>query len=1221
MAWTPEKEGRAERLLLVVVVTFPPLLRDSQDARGACRVMDALVNAVWKSPARGREGPHHSLLCQFDVRGCFLRVAALRRAESALHSDTQEPSSLLRRAIVPPAVVAAFVRQLLRALSSRIVARAAEAAKGGGKGGKEGLLGDGDGKPTWCPRRRRRPRRRREGPNNDEPPAARASPTSAGAGGGELAAKAVPPTSRGRSTSAVVEAESQPRDDLFLWGSDANLTAMVAGITAWLSTSTRTTFSAAALLAGVRGGEMPFLRPGFVAGSEHRGVRIQRVLCAFLVQLCSDIVAPLVRSCFHVTVDGRCRSALVYLPIVCWRRLRSLELAKVTLRSMDKAAAVACCDGGGGADDAGGMVEEGEEKDEVGNGAAMTAPRAMQLMRLSGRSTRARGATPQGAIGSGRAVLIRRGHPDFVQRPHSGLGETLYASLRFLPDSEGRKLRPIATVRVGSVEALSLLARGASRRSVLPRSNAPACNSSIGLPCPSKSCLRDALDVLVCGRRLRALRLGLAMPDNRVDTLSLMCRLQRSRSCTPMPPLPPPSASFGLTTGHFTRDQTEYLRLCAFVRQVKAANRQQTTSTGYGGCGCGDENGERQRYGVADGTTRSETVFAVKADATRCFDVLPQASVAALVDDLITSAHYYRCTFEAVTPRPGPVSGSDAATSHNTPPPRSWSAVLSEDEMLQRLPPEPLRAAGSAMPPPHSPLISQRPPPDGLLGFIPRGWIVRERTATARRIDGRAVKRLILNHVERHLVTVPGIGVFEQRLGITQGSTVAALLCDTLLEAVDREIGLVLEPYCVHHHSLLLRRMDDLLLLTTSASAASAVVSRLQTGFPDVGYYCNPAKLVNTADDGCSADTSAERPGGSRRSCQRSAGAAAIGWCGLLLRFPAVDMEPCGEEKDRGGGADPLSRSSSSLLSTPRQIVAVSVDWRRFIKLPLCHFTSTPGSEHGFMLGVTRVLASLRMRCSVAVWSPELNSQPGRLQTYLQLGIVLADRVVALLQLAAPRPHLRFLFRPLKLILGATAAWLRHAYDFFSLCGSIVNTDGGDQASPAVCNCLRRRRTNPETTAAAHSPPFEMDSFSGRRSGPTVDDGSGRWASAASSCVQCQAQLLQASILFAFARRFTSLFTQLPWKGSDGLRFRAKVCAVLNRLASCALQSALTWLPGQQAPPTNSTASTTAAATAGIATTATAASVTSWDDRRNACFVSSFQAALREIERAQLAAP
>lgn len=360
----------------------------------------------------------------------------------------------------------------------------------------------------------------------------------------------------------------------------------------------------------------------------------------------------------------------------------------------------------------------------------------------------------------------------------------LYSSVRLLPD--GSQLRPISIVRCGGMRALARLAAGTAR------------------PCSA----RAGADSAAPGARCSAARwrhtLHAAAPNRTVLRQALLCLCAGLRERR--------LSVSDLRSSNRTA-QVDYADLVSWVRDVMA---------------------------VRDAVT--PRVCFVKADASKCFDMLEQRAVAEMITTLVPHTTYHVLQFDAIVP-------SGVASFAAVPPSsgfalRRWSCTVTGDEL-----------AAGAVP------------------GAPAGWIL-EGKPVSESMNGEWVRAVLLHHTQAHVRAICG-GLYEQRRGIPQGSAVASVLCDACLTAVDRSLAEVLERYRASDNtvtSLALRRTDDLLVLSTSATAVRECADRIAAGWPDVGFECNPAKL--TVDD---------------------AGARPAAWCGLLIhtRVPQGRVLEC----------------------------------------------------------------------------------------------------------------------------------------------------------------------------------------------------------------------------------------------------------------------------------------------------------------------------------------
>ena len=484
---------------------------------------------------------------------------------------------------------------------------------------------------------------------------------------------------------------------------------------------------------------------------------------------------------------------------------------------------------------------------------------------------------------TGRVDLARASSMDVWCRARSSVlgNKLLYASIRLLPD--GRKLRPIATIRCGSASALAALAQKRPLYPPPPRlGNAP--KPSPRAP-PNQTILRKALLCLICGLQEHRRKLGVAniVNSSHVD---------------------------------------EYPLLAAFVREARMFAETPILSSS---------------------SAQGHHVHLLRADATRCYDRLPQKAVLSTIDSLVAESWYYTARFQTIHRRsPCNVENGEGACLSDLAL-RVWITTLTESNFSR-----------------------------GHVPNIPQGWIVEECDAPEK-ISGDDVRRVLHDHCYQHLVVVDH-ELFVQTAGIIQGSAVAMILCEALLEEVDISLADVLSLY--EEPSILLRRVDDVLVGTLSSSAATHAKSRCLDGWSHCGFMCNKDKLV------CSN----HEP---------------VTWCGLLI--------------------DP-------------QTLFVAVDWRR-LQAQLAHGGEhvrfhEPG-EHDVMVSVLRLIGALQMRMPLTIFCTRINSPRRVAGSLLEAALVLSRYLVekVLDNELACRQHLRLFLRPLAVAISAMSTHLTRKYE------------------------------------------------------------------------------------------------------------------------------------------------------------------------------------------------
>nr|CCC95595.1 unnamed protein product [Trypanosoma congolense IL3000] len=340
------------------------------------------------------------------------------------------------------------------------------------------------------------------------------------------------------------------------------------------------------------------------------------------------------------------------------------------------------------------------------------------------------------------------------------------------------------------------------------------------------------------------------------------------------------------------------------------------------------------------------TVTMVRGDAMRCYNYLPQEVVVDSMKALVNHEVYYSVTLTVVSPSFSSDYNADGhgdAAVEGGPGLKSGRLHVSERVVV----------------------ISDKCMKDGVFFGIPEGSIVYEENTgdSSSIISGENIRSLLQQHLRSHLVLVDG-KLYVQRVGITQGSAVAMLLCDRVLEKVDESLSDILSRY--EEPALLLRRVDDVLVVTLSPVAAQTCEEALQRGWPEVGFFCQREKMQ------CSVSTQPVR------------------WCGLLW--------------------DPKS-------------LEFSVEWSRLAQI-MPHITVYPRTGGEPLHSSKRFLRILGFRTPLTVFCMRINSKARVVQTLYEISLLWArfflDKISANIQFI--RPHVQTIFRPLNVAVGM----LRH---------------------------------------------------------------------------------------------------------------------------------------------------------------------------------------------------
>ncbi|GET93486.1 telomerase reverse transcriptase, putative [Leishmania tarentolae] len=727
-------------------------------------------------------------------------------------------------------------------------------------------------------------------------------------------------------------------------GSERVLDALMRAVRGWLMAGRHAVVPAFRFLDGVPVAQVPWLN-GFytttplpshsvATSSAARHARRgrshvqQRVWLQFVLFLTQDILPFLLRASFTVTWSSKNTHQLLFFPAAVWGRLVRREVRRSqffgTQRQHMPLAAESAHNVGAARSAWSSAISMSGDAVQ----AALSSPHAVAsttsadipVPRDAWRAVRTGGAL---AHRSARATLATR----------SGGASCLYAGIRFRPDR--RKLRPIAVVRSASLRSLKEMARGSpspySHASAivhflcrLGRSDTddqlPAATATLlsrvqarnrhnrrtGVHCcshllpphlPHKAALQDALRCLVSGVEEQRVRDGLP----RLSNLS---------------------------------HHDEYAELRSFCEEVRGMHSFQCEHS------AGTMPAVSSYSPPRSASCFTPYVTLVRSDASRCYDNLPQERVLAAVASLVKHDTYRVLRFTVIHAPNSDVACKGGCLLRRTFTTRTIPCAEAECGILARIPrghiyweeEEEGRTPGGAH---TTAAVSRTTDASGRCG--------------ANLISGTAVRALLSEHIHRHLVVVPGGNLFEQRVGVLQGSPVAMLLCDRLFsDVVDTALSRILSEHT--ERSLLLRRVDDVLVATTSPTAAERCLQAMQRGWPSVGYLSNPGKLT----------------------LSKAAGSL-VPWCGLLLHDTTLE---------------------------------VSVEWRRIgvllasLRVGDTHYVHR--GDHEPVYFTQRFLSVLQLRVVPTALCGRMNSKTRQLQTFYEAGLLWGREVLEKVQEALP---------------------------------------------------------------------------------------------------------------------------------------------------------------------------------------------------------------------------
>ncbi|PWU92637.1 putative telomerase reverse transcriptase [Trypanosoma cruzi] len=171
----------------------------------------------------------------------------------------------------------------------------------------------------------------------------------------------------------------------------------------------------------------------------------------------------------------------------------------------------------------------------------------------------------------------------------------------------------------------------------------------------------------------------------------------------------------------------------------------------------------------------------VRGDAARCYDCLPQEAVMNTVRRLLPHEFYHTLSFTAVAPL---TDGRGTATVEGVGV-QGWKTAEEDAPSVGVLLHRRVKLQ----------TVSGKCVQNGTLPGIPKGWIMYEEPIPPSEsvMRGDEMRTVLGQHLQKHLVVIEGI--YSQGVGITQGSAVAMLLCDILLETVDHSLSNILSQH------------------------------------------------------------------------------------------------------------------------------------------------------------------------------------------------------------------------------------------------------------------------------------------------------------------------------------------------------------------------------------------------------------------------------------------
>jgi telomerase reverse transcriptase len=742
--------------------------------------------------------------------------------------------------------------------------------------------------------------------------------------------------------------------------------ALCAAMRAWLSAGRHAAFPVSRFLDGLPVAQLPWLSGFFTtctsrSPSSVRNARCkrsqiqQRVWLQFVLFLTQDIIPFLVRASFAVTWTSKNTNQLFFYPASVWRRVMRAELRRAVSLKVGHAAS-------SGAE--GEREPQGSEPSclRVASSHGGTMPGGRADLRATRRLCPFSAADAV-ACRDGAAASLTAGN---------GKPFLLYAGVRFRPD--GRKLRPIAVLRSASPRSIKKIADGTPSPYSHPAATLQLLMKVVTWTGVALSL--SASQMLAWVQRYPNTHKGrhvLAL-QHQQQGFHLAPPPPLLRRRPPPPPLNPPPhkkamreafqclvsgaeeqrVRSGLPKLSNLTHQEEYAELRSFCEET----RHRVVESKQGS----EESEDNQHTVTTTATITTATgegmeaasarVFLVRSDASRCYDNLPQVRVLQEAHALVHHDAYRTLSFTTI------FSIADG--------PCCSVASLRSTQVTRTIPCEDVAR--------------------GKLARIPRGhiyWETESKDTKTAVLSGTAVRALLQEHLQRHLVVLEG-GIFEQCVGILQGSPVAMLLCDQLFSnTIDASLSHILSEHT--ERSMLLRRVDDVLVATTSPVAAQRCLQAMRCGWPSVGYESNTKKLTMSS---ASTDASGFVP-----------------WCGLLLHDTTLET---------------------------------SVEWRRMRPLlPSVWVADTRVVYRGDrepLLFTQRLLAILQLRIPPTVLCSRMNSKRRQLQTFCEAALVWCRLIVWKVQETLFTAHHRcvtvLLLRPLAVCVDRLCRLLRRHQAF-----------------------------------------------------------------------------------------------------------------------------------------------------------------------------------------------
>ncbi|KAL1882411.1 Telomerase reverse transcriptase [Paecilomyces lecythidis] len=202
---------------------------------------------------------------------------------------------------------------------------------------------------------------------------------------------------------------------------------------------------------------------------------------------------------------------------------------------------------------------------------------------------------------------------------------------------------------------------------------------------------------------------------------------------------------------------------------------------------------------------QKKRLYFAKLDIQSCFDTIPQDSLIALIEEIVSEEEY--CVTKHVEIKPA--RGDQRS--------------------------KPTKKFGARAAPVHDPMVS----PGTVTGKSIKGSSVLVNTGVLKGHNKDDLLDLLEEHVRRNIIKI-GKRYFRQKNGIPQGSVLSSILCNFFYGKLEQEVL----GFLSCREAVLLRLIDDFLLITWDPNLAMRFLEVMVRGQPDYGVTVNPEKSV-----------------------------------------------------------------------------------------------------------------------------------------------------------------------------------------------------------------------------------------------------------------------------------------------------------------------------------------------------------------------------------------